>query len=173
MTHLRIDSLIAGVYISYLYYFKREKLTQIFIKYKYLFISIAFLGLVWTPFIEPLPSFFVKTIGFTFLYISFGIILVYFILNSRINERLNSLFSAPIVNIVSKIGYCSYSIYIIHSLVDYYSSKKMYIKYNLHYNPYFVFFATTVISILLGMVMTYIIEDYFLAIRNKHVPGRN
>ncbi|WP_293890959.1 acyltransferase [Flavobacterium sp.] len=171
MTHLRIDSLIAGVYVSYLFYFKRQQLTEIFARYKYVFISIAFLGLVWTPFIEPLPSFFVKTIGFTFLYISFGITLIYFILNTGINKRLDSLFSAPIVNVVSKIGYCSYSIYIIHSLINDYT-KKMYVAYNLPYNNYFDFFATSAISISLGMLMTYIIEDYFLRIRNNYVPTR-
>lgn len=171
MTHLRIDSLIAGVYISYLFYFKRQLLTQIFYRYKNIFLSIAFAGLAWTPFIDPIPSFFVKTIGFTLLYISFGITLVYFILNDSINSHLNSLFTVSVVGIISKVGYCSYSIYIIHTFVNSLSAK-LYVKSSTYYNHYFDFFASTLISILLGMLMTYKIESYFLRIRNKYIPSR-
>lgn len=171
MTHLRIDSLIAGVYISYLFHFKRDQLSQTVNKYKYLLISVAFLGLVWTPFIDPVNSFFVKTIGFTLLYISFGIILLFFILDFRINERLNYLFSTPIVNIISQVGYCSYAIYIIHSFVIY-CSDRLYVNYNVPYNHYIDFLGTIILSILAGAIMTYTIERYFLRIRDNYFPAR-
>lgn len=171
MTHLRIDSLIAGVYISYLYYFKRNQLILKFKKYQKSLALVAILGLIWTPFFDPIPSFFVKTIGFTLLYISFGIILLYFILNSRINERLDILFGAPVVNIVSKIGYCSYSIYIIHILVNF-TTYKIYESLDLPYNHYVDFFMAGSLSIIIGMMMTYVIEDYFLGVRNKYFPNR-
>lgn len=172
MTHLRIDSLIAGVYISYLFHFKRDKLSQTVNKYKYLLITIALLGLAWTPFIDPVNSFFVKTIGFTLLYISFGIILLFFILDFRINERLNHLFSAPVVNLISKVGYCSYAIYIIHSFVNY-CSDRLYISYDVPYNHYVDFLVTLILSILAGAIITYTIESSFLRIRDKYFPSRS
>ena len=171
MTHLRIDSLIAGVYISYLYYFKKDQLIMKFKKYQKLLSIIAILGLLWTPFFDPIPSFFVKTIGFTLLYISFGIILIYFILSPRINDRLNYLFGAPIVTVVSKIGYCSYSIYIIHILINF-TTYKVYDSLDISYNHYIDFFIAGSLSIGIGMMMTYIIEDYFLGVRNKYFPNR-
>lgn len=105
------------------------------------------------------------------LYISFGIILLYFILNSRINERLDLLFGAPTVNIVSKVGYCSYSIYIIHFLVNF-TADKIYENLDIPYNQYIDFFMAGSFSIIIGMMMTYFIEDYFLGIRNRYFPNR-
>jgi len=171
MTHLRIDSLIAGVYISYLFYFRYDRLLLNFKRYKIVLLCVALLFLVWTPFIDPIPSFFVKTIGFTMLYISFGIILLYFVLHSRINDRLNFLFGRPTVDVLSKIGYCSYSIYVIHTLINF-ASYNVYSSLNITYNHYVDFFAATISAILIGMFMTYIVEDYFLKVRNTYFPNR-
>jgi peptidoglycan/LPS O-acetylase OafA/YrhL len=170
-THLRIDSLIAGVYISYLFHFKRSTLINTFNKYKYLLIPISFFCLAWTPFIEPLSSFFVKTVGFTLLYISFGITLLYFILTSHISEILDKIFTRFIVDIVAKIGYCSYSIYVIHTLVNTHSSS--FINYKPYNHYHLEFFVTSILSITLGMAMTHTIEAFFLSVRNKYVPNRN
>lgn len=170
MTHLRIDSLFAGVYISYLYYFQKEMFINNFNKYKTILLILAFLFLAWTPFVNPVPSFFVKTIGFTLLYISFSIILAYFIINPKINDHLNSVFNEKIVNFISKIGYCSYSIYIIHSLVNLYGIS--FLDPSIKNNHYFAFISTSFISISLGFLMTYHIENYFLKIRNRLVPNR-
>jgi len=166
MTHLRIDSLMAGVFISYLFHFKTKELVQAFKRYKPILISIAFVCILWTPFIDAIPSFFAKTFGFTLLYISFGILLLYFILTPGINEILNKQFSAPIVNIVSKIGFCSYSIYVIHTFVN---NSVSFERIN---NQYVIFIVTSIISISLGILMTYFVENYFLRIRNKYVPNR-
>lgn len=171
MTHLRIDSLLAGVYIAYLYYFRLNVTTQIFNKYKKILLSIAFLCLVWTPFFDAASSFFVKTIGFTLLYISFGILLLYFILTPNINKQLNYLFGSSIINFLGKVGYCSYSIYIIHSIVIFYIDNVS-LNYNLSINNFSKFLITAILSILIGMIMTYKIEAYFLKIRNTIMPSR-
>lgn len=171
MTHLRIDSLLAGVYISYLYYFKREQMTENFNKYKNVLLLLAVLGVCWTPFIDPTPSFFAKTIGFTLLYVSFGIVLMYFLLVPTINQKLNSVLGSVTVNIVSKIGYCSYSIYIIHSLINKVFNKLIE-SHHFPENHYLVFLTTSFLSVVIGMVMTYKIEDFFLKIRNKYVASR-
>lgn len=171
MTHLRIDSLLAGVLISYLYYFKPDQLKEIFNQYKKALLVLALLCLSWTPFMDPTPSFFAKTIGFTLLYIAFGILLTYFLLSPNINKRLNSILTAPAVNLISKIGYCSYSIYIIHSLVNKIFNKLIE-SHHFPENHYLVFLTTSALSVSIGMGMTYIIEDFFLKIRNKYVPSR-
>ena len=171
MTHLRIDSLLAGVLIAYLYYFRIDFLRKTYSKYKYLLLASAIVFLIWTPFIDTLPSFFVKTLGFTLLYISFGILLLYFILEPDINHQLNRAFSSPIVNLVSEVGYCSYSIYIIHSFVND-RFNEIIVNWNLHSNHYFSFFLTSTFSIGIGIFMTYKIEKYFLSLRDRFFPNR-
>ena len=171
MSHLRIDSLLAGVLISYYYYFKRNWFKTAFDSNKKLLIAIAIIGIAWTPLRDPVSSFFAKTIGFTFLYISFGILLCYFILQKNINNELDRIFSKVVVNGVSKIGFCSYSIYIIHTLINS-LTEDIFEYYSIHLTNPVTFIFTSMISITVGMGMTYTIERYFLNIRNKRYPSR-
>ncbi|MEZ0539747.1 acyltransferase family protein [Fibrella arboris] len=171
MTHLRIDSLLAGVLISYLYQFRKNRLIYLIENHKMMAISLVIAGLFWTPFSNPVHSFFIKTLGFTLLYVAFGIILVYFITCKDINRRLDSLFSAPVVNLISKIGFCSYSIYIVHPFINILFIDYL-MKY-MHLNQYVLFVVTSAVSLSLGMLMTNTLEDYFLGIRNKYYPNRS
>lgn len=171
MTHLRIDSLLTGVLVSYLYQFRKERLLALIQGRETFLLVIALAGLCWTPFISPVYSFFVKTIGFSLLYISFGLILTLFITYERINERLDQLLRSTVVDIVSKIGFCSYSIYLVHPFVN-----MLFFDYLTKYvpiNQYILFVVTSIISISLGFVMTNKIEGYFLGIRDKYYPNRS
>lgn len=172
MTHLRIDSLLSGVFIAYLYYFKQNWFINNFNQYrKWLFFIIVAL-LSFTPFVDYDHSFFVRTIGFTMLYIAFGLLLIYFLLEKDINKKINFIFSNRIVNIISKIGFSSYSIYLIHGLVgiviSIFSNYVLKIQIN-----YLLLFAINIItSVLSGMFITYYLEKYFLKIRDKYYPNR-
>ncbi|MBP6386536.1 MAG: acyltransferase [Pseudarcicella sp.] len=172
MTHLRIDSLLAGVLIAYFFYFKRNVLDLFFDKTStYLFI-FCLAGLSWIPFFDPLPSFFVKTFGFTILYISFAIILITFLLKRDINDILNKCLTAPVVNLISKVGYCSYSIYIIHIFCKWFYEKSISHFLKIETNIYLDFIIISMFSIITGMIMTFKIEKYFLDIRDKYYPSR-
>lgn len=166
MTHLRIDSLLAGVLISYWYHFKKNKLALYYSKYQKYLLVLSFLFLSFTPFIEPITSFFVKTIGFTLLYTAFGILLIHFLVDGQINVRINQIFSTVVVNFISKIGFCSYSIYVIHSFVIY-LVRLLAIE-----NHYLTFLLVFVITICCGFLMTYKTEKYFLSYRDKYFPSR-
>lgn len=166
MTHLRIDSLLAGVLISYWFYFKRDRLNLFYFKYQKYLLILPFLLLSFTPFLNNLHSFFVKTIGFTMVYIAFGVLLIHFLLEEEINTKMNRFFTKKVVDFISKIGFCSYSIYVIHSfiidLVGYLHIQNQYIN----------FLLVFLISINIGFIMTYQIEKYFLTYRNKYFPSR-
>jgi peptidoglycan/LPS O-acetylase OafA/YrhL len=166
MTHLRIDSLFFGVLIAYWYHFKKEKLECFYLNNQSKLLILAFLMLLFTPFIEPLPSLFVKTIGFTMLYISFGILLIHFLVNKDVNNQIDRLFSVAIVNFVSKIGFCSYSIYVVHTFVitcvDIWQIK----------NGFLAFAIVFSVSIMSGFIMTYAVEKFFLNYRDKFFPNR-
>lgn len=166
MSHLRIDSLLFGVLISYWYNFRNQTLTIFYNKFKKILLLISILLLGFTPFIEPLKSFFGLTLGYTMVYIAFGILLIHFLINTNINKQLNSLFSKTVVNFISKIGFCSYSIYIIHSFVIN-CFNILPIK-----NQYLSFIIVFLFSVISGFVMTYKIEKIFLNYRNKYFPSR-
>ncbi|SHG30696.1 Peptidoglycan/LPS O-acetylase OafA/YrhL, contains acyltransferase and SGNH-hydrolase domains [Flavobacterium fluvii] len=166
MSHLRIDSLLAGVLISYWYHFKRNKLILYYSKYQKYLLVLSFFFISFTPFIEPIGSFFVKTIGFTMLYIAFGILILHFLLDSQINSRINRIFSTVLVSFISKIRFSSYSIYVIHSFVIY-----LVRLLNLD-NRYLCFLLVSVVSIGTGFLMTYKVEKCFLNYRDQYFPSR-
>lgn len=172
MTHLRIDSLLFGVLISYFYYFKNEILNVFFKKNKLLLLSVALILLTFTPFIDFEESIFVRTFGFTFLYVAFGIFLIFFLLLENINSVLNKMFSVIGVNYISKIGLASYSIYLIHGFVAvFFSFLKVYVL-KVQINPIIFYLFITIVSILVGILMTNYVEKYFLTIREKFYPNR-
>ncbi len=172
MTHLRIDSLLAGVFVSYLYYFRNEFLTIVFSSYNKILLLLSVLLVLFSPIFQPVGLFYIQTFGFSFLYISFGILLVYFLINKNINSILDKIFSNKIVNIISKIGFSSYSIYIIHTFVNntFDFIKKSTFCESL--NQTLTFFITSFISVLIGIFMTTYIEKYFLNIRDRFYPSR-
>ena len=168
MTHLRMDSLFAGVLISYWFYFKKETLENIFNANKKTLILVSFVFLAFTPFYDFSDSILVRTVGFTTLYVSFGIILIYFLLQKNINNILDRFFTKWGVDLISKIGYCSYSIYIIHILVF-----KIFVEFlNFGINYYVDLVLQLLACISLGMLMTYKVEKYFLSLRDKYYPRR-
>ena len=167
MTHLRIDSLLAGVLVSYLYTFRREPLKRLIIKYENLCLLTIPLLLSFTPFVSPVYSFFVKTLGFTFLYLAFSLLLLIFLLDESINDKLNRFFTKPVVTLVSKIGVASYSIYITHVFInDVIRSLDI-------PNKFVLFFVSAAVSIVVGILLTTYVENYFLAIRDKYYPARS
>jgi peptidoglycan/LPS O-acetylase OafA/YrhL len=172
MTHLRIDSLLAGVFVSYLYYFRNDFLTCFFSSYKKILLLLSLLLVSFSPIIEPVGSFYIQTFGFSFLYISFGILLVYFLIDKNINSILDKIFSNKIVNIISKIGFSSYSIYIIHTFVNHTFDFIKKITFCESLNQTLTFFVTSFISVFLGIFMTTYIEKYFLNIRDRFYPRR-
>lgn len=170
-THLRLDSLLAGVLVSYLYYFKNTYLRQFYQLHRKKLCVMAIAALLWTPFIPPVGNFFVMTIGFTLLYISFGILLLLFLMAPDVNMRLEAIFSKRIVDIVCKAGLCSYAIYIIHAFVNLMLSHLI-AGFGLYNNPVLNFIIANSLSILIGIGMTYTVERYFLSLRDKHYPVR-
>ena len=172
-THLRIDTLLIGVLVSYWYHFKLEALRQFFFKYNRFMLFVALALLCFTPFVKIEKSVFVQTFGFVFLYLSFAIILVYFLLKQDITIRLSNIFSRRIVQLVSKIGYCSYAIYLLHLAVNYVFKTITRLYFDFQINPILSFSITSFVSISLGIMMTYTLESYFLKLRDKRFPSRS
>lgn len=166
MSHLRMDTLFFGVLISYWYYYKKKLLRSWFFNYKKTLAFVAFGLLIFTPFIEPTTSVFVKTIGFTFLYISFGIILLFALLDVSLFEKITKFIGVTLMNFICKVGFSSYSIYVIHTLIIFFVEKMMID------NKYIGFTLVLIFSILAGLVLTKTVERYFLKLRDKLYKSR-
>jgi peptidoglycan/LPS O-acetylase OafA/YrhL len=170
MTHLRIDSLLMGVLVSYYYYFRNDVMRIFYTKYKIYLIIVPLFLLGFTPFIEPLQSFFTKTIGFSMVYIAFGLILFVFLLSTSVNKKLNYFFGNKLVDYISRIGVDSYAIYISHAFVLV-AVHKIYDK-NFDENQYISFTIYFFLSIYSGRFISLFIESYFLKLREKYFPNR-
>lgn len=162
MTHLRIDSLLSGVLVSYWYYFKKELLINYYRKYKRWILPVAFCLIAYSPFTDPVNSHFTRTVGFTLLFCGFSLILLLFILNKNINYHLDRLFSKLIVDAVSRIGYYSYSVYIVHRFVnDFFTG---YFQNHALLNA----IVSNTISITIGILVSKYVENYFLRLRDRY-----
>jgi peptidoglycan/LPS O-acetylase OafA/YrhL len=169
MTHLRIDSLAAGVLLSYNYYFRCSMLQRLFDRSRRYLVPMCLLLISFTPFIaDPVESYFVKTVGFTLLYTAFTLLLFYFLMAPDINGLLNRYLSKPVATGISKIGLYSYAIYLVHMFVN----AQVEIWYH-DGNKYMAFAISFVVSMLLGKILSDSLEALFLRIRDRYFPSRS
>jgi peptidoglycan/LPS O-acetylase OafA/YrhL len=170
MTHLRIDALVAGVLISYFFHFHRLILERMIKKWRPLLIVSVLVLLSWTPYLDPQTSIFVRTFGFTMVYLSFAIILSLIVTHHDVFEKVqNTILSIP-YKWCCQIGVGSYAIYVIHSLVNH-SYHAMLAKNFWELHPFTDFFLTTCCSVMIGFLIKHQIENRFLKIRDRLFPS--
>ena len=163
-THLRIDALLMGVIIAYYYAFKQNQLVIFINKIKLIVLPLVITLLSFTPFIEPVSSFFVKTVGFTMVYTAFGLILTHFLCSNIINIQLNNLLTPFITHLITQIGIYSYAIYLTHTFINMIAVR---IGIN---NQLIVFIIYFIGSVLFGQFVSNTVEAYFLRLRDKYYP---
>ncbi|MCB9225118.1 MAG: acyltransferase [Crocinitomicaceae bacterium] len=167
-THLRVDSLLFGVLLSYLHLFKTEAFNLFFRKNQLLLYSVS-LVMISTAFFVDGDSKFMFTIGFTILYIGFGILLALFLTNESIDRGMNKYLSKYIYTAVATVGFYSYGIYVFHMFIAKYLSPNLQevfpeLNFRINFLIYFI------LSIFLGILMSKIIEQPFLKLRDKKFP---
>lgn len=170
MTHLRIDSLMLGVGVSYFYYFRCEEFTTFLHNNRVVLLSIAVCCLVWTPFIEPVGSFFVQTIGFSLTAIAFAIVLCYTVIAPSDKSAFKKAHTYASIRFMARIGFGSYATYLIHSLVIY-QFDKVKIQFTTLGLSWFHFLLCTTTCVALGMIITYTAERYILRLRDRLYPA--
>lgn len=161
-TPFRIDSLFFGVTISYFWHFKGLSENIFINKYKYL--------LVLTGIILLLPMFFFMSVtdptvfvfGLTTNYLAAGLLLV-----GLLKINLGQSF---FVKILSYIGLFSYSIYLWHLPVQEWIAIPLNNKLGINW----LFYAGIYLigSVLIGIVMSKMIEYPILKIRDKYFPSK-
>lgn len=162
-SHIRIDSLFLGVFLSYLYRYHNDKTVVFYKKYNVILLFISLAGISIIYIFKGEENTFINTIGFTILAISFGNIMLLLIVNSH-TKIVSFIKNNSLMKIIANIGFYSYSIYLWHIHVEaIFSKNNLYYKYN--------FIAIFVIYIflcyLIGRFFSKIIEFPMIKVRDK------
>ena len=175
-THLRIDSLFWGVFLSYLYKFRPAWAVPILGNRKFLLLSGVLL-------ISPMAIYddftpFAHTLGFTLLFLGYGCILIAFVSTSEGSGRLATLIFSPVGRCLAFAGVFSYAIYLWH--VDFALAV---LVHRLHWIVpasapgalrWIVALCIYIpLATVAGIVMTRLIEDPALALRNRFWPSKS
>jgi peptidoglycan/LPS O-acetylase OafA/YrhL len=162
-THVRIDSLMFGVLISYLFHYKTDTFNQITRKYRFLLtivgallLSIAFLSRLEAS----MPM---AVVGLTLLYLGAGALLVGFM--------AFDLQGSVVVRFFGFLGSHSYSVYLWHMPINVWGYFVLSYIFGGQVNWYIYAITYLVGSWLIGIVMARIIEMPVLQFRDKVFPS--
>ncbi len=170
-THLRIDSLLFGVIISYYHHFHTQILASFYLKYKkYILLWLLFIVLLVVLVSE--KTMFMTSIGFTFVYLGAAAALLYMVLEKNAAQNIQKYIGSTAFNTVSHIGFYSYSIYLWHIFIKNYvvENALYYTKTTIPKPVEFVIYF--VLSLGFGIFMAKIIEMPFLKLREKYFKKR-
>lgn len=171
-THDRIDSLFFGVLLGYLHHFRPRDLDAVFAG-KRRAIALALLAalLLSACLFVPIENGYMLTVGITFLYLGFGIVLLFCLQVRGILPRRMAWVASRIGAGFAFTGMYSYSIYIWHVAVLAWLPKMIQRIFRLEAMPpgfglfYFGF------CILFGIAMSHLVEYPILRLRDRIFPA--
>jgi peptidoglycan/LPS O-acetylase OafA/YrhL len=164
-SHLRFDSLLFGVFLSYLHNFRSHVLSRIMSPPWRL--PVSFLGiLALAPMlILDFSNPFVYTYGFTLLYIGFGILLLLAIYKEKPGAK-----PGPVVRAIGAIGVYSYTVYLWHvPLAMVFTALAVRFSMVNQYALHAIYLAT---SIAVGIAVSKLVEIPVLKMRERIFPSR-
>jgi peptidoglycan/LPS O-acetylase OafA/YrhL len=160
-THLRIDSLFFGVFISYFWHFRNLAENTFITRHKFL------LGIAGAILLLPAFVFELKTnpwicvIGLPMFSLGSGLLLL-FVLKTDFSP-------IPLAEAIAYIGTFSYSLYLWNVPVQQWLTKAV-VNLTGNDNWFFYFSVYLVGTLAVGIGMATIIEYPFLKIRNRYFP---
>lgn len=175
-THLRLDSLLWGVWLSYFHHYHQAALAR-FVEGRQPVLVLAAAALVSPAFLCDLEtSAFLLTYGFTLIALGCMILVALAVLQTRgcCGGRLARV-TEPVAQVVAAIGFYSYSIYLYHSGVGWamYLATERFLPGARSMGFILVWQACFVaVTIGLGILMARLVEVPTLVLRDKLFPSR-
>jgi peptidoglycan/LPS O-acetylase OafA/YrhL len=166
-THLRIDSLLFGVLLSYWHWFRPERLA--FVRHRPRVVLAASAGLLAPAFLFSFEHPFTNTAGFTLAYAAFGGVLL-LALNWRPKPTRGC---AAVLSFAAFLGSHSYSIYLWHMPMRLWLLPR--IERMLGQRPPYAVELLVYLSgsLFLGVVMAKVVEFPALWLRDRCFPSRS
>lgn len=164
-THLRMDSLFAGVLIAYIHQLRGESLVAWARRWRWGLVSAGVLVLIPAFVLSRSGSMFIPTIGLTLHYCGGGLLL------------LAALSAADLVRgrlaaAIAYVGSHSYSIYLWHMPVSVWVVPRLTEALHVRQN-WWAYFATYILgSVALGILLANVIEFPMLRLRDRLFPSR-
>jgi len=171
-THLRIDSLMFGVFLSYLYHYHKVRFSLFFSKNKTILLLFSGFCLI-SPFVFNIETFFMNTMGLTLLYLGFGTILSVMVVDPGSVDLLDKFLGKITVNVISRIGFYSYSIYLWHIIILFYLTVLVKNLFSVEPPQYIMFIVYFFSSIFIAIGASKSIEQKFLKLRDRKYPSRS
>jgi peptidoglycan/LPS O-acetylase OafA/YrhL len=168
-THLRIDALLFGVLLSFIYHYRPDVWARLTAPRRSLAAASALL--LGPALFFPGPHPFTVTIGYTLYYVAFGILLALAL--PRPGEQISARPIGRVERTLAMIGTYSYSIYLWHTASKHWSAPvwKAVVGQELGYVGQAVLYFAS--SLALGIAMARLIELPFLRIRDLAFPSRS
>ncbi|NJM15179.1 MAG: acyltransferase [Bacteroidales bacterium] len=157
-THLRLDGILTGALIAYLYYFTNH--LQKIMQYRYWLFAAAAL-LVSPVFVYSGGSYIMNTYGITSMNLGFGIFVVLALDKGFLAGLPNVRFIKPLYYAIGLVGVHSYSVYLWHLFV-----KEQVLTLQLNYRMGLTVYV--MLAIVVGVLLSIIIEKPFLMLRDKY-----
>jgi peptidoglycan/LPS O-acetylase OafA/YrhL len=162
-THFRLDALLFGVLLSWLYHHQPNQLR--FIKrYNYLPVVLSAIFLLGNFVFKRAYNPWMSVVYLALNPVCFGVLLI---------AGLNSNYSVLKNRVLAYMGRISYAVYLWHPFVSMCFIKWMPIIKTSKAWWLVYFIGYPLISVALGVLFTYAIEVPFLNIRNKYFPSKN
>jgi peptidoglycan/LPS O-acetylase OafA/YrhL len=171
-THLRVDSLLMGVLVSFFWCFHREAFVAWVTRWRWPLLVAGILMFA-HPFVfgEPWRYWWQSSLGLAALYLGAGMVLA---VTLTLSEARHPLLRWPLL-FVALIGVSSYAIYLWHMAWKVwgatYLQKAMGIRRVAHLLPEDAFWFYILGSIVFGIALTLLFEQPLLLLRNKLFPS--
>jgi peptidoglycan/LPS O-acetylase OafA/YrhL len=170
-THFRLDSLMFGVFLSYLYHFKADQLERFVLKYRSRILCLGILLVLPSLFYKLAEHPFMYTVGLSDLYVGFGCILLFVLYPG--GDGKDQATKSWLVRVLAFFGFYSYSIYLWHMPILSYGPHFLQ-KAGIVFRNHVAFSAFWTLSCMFGgVLMARLVEMPFLRLRDRIAASRS
>ena len=176
MTHLRIDTLLSGVWLGYKKVFFESETKEWLKTHKTNLFVLALSSILWVPFIDPVGSMFAQTVGFLLTNITFTVIVGLTGFKIISVSTTTNIVARKMYIFLAFVGFSSYSIYLMHSLGNR-AIEHVFNFYSINVDGSleltYLLIISALFNILIGYIFTEFFENKLLSVRNKFFPSRS